>query len=316
MIALFLAALAIVAPVFALVALGYVAARLKFVSERTGNGLSEFVFVLAIPALLIRTVTGTEFPTINPLPYWASYFIALFLCWLIAGRVAAAMGRDGRETAIIGFAAAQSNTVMIGIPLILGVMGERAMVPILLLLVIHSPLTMTATALLIARHDSGGSGGMLFRLLKSIITNPIIVGIGIGIAWRLSGVAVPPVAKSVLKFLGDTAAPCALVAMGMSMTRVSFAGNKLLIVVISLLKLVLHPLIVWVLAVPVLHLPPLMAGAAILFAASPTGINAYLLAERYRSGESVTSGAISLTTILAIITTTIAVSVVMSMGKW
>jgi len=157
---------------------------------------------------------------------------------------------------------------------------------------------------------------MLFRLLKSIITNPIIVGIGIGIAWRLSGVAVPPVAKSVLKFLGDTAAPCALVAMGMSMTRVSFAGNKLLIVVISLLKLVLHPLIVWVLAVPVLHLPPLMAGAAILFAASPTGINAYLLAERYRSGESVTSGAISLTTILAIITTTIAVSVVMSMGKW
>ncbi|OYU46933.1 MAG: transporter [Rhizobiales bacterium PAR1] len=311
---LLISALAIVAPVFSLVAIGYLAARLGLVSERAGNGLSEFVFVLAIPALLFRTVASTEFPHLNPLPYWASYFVGLLICWLVAAAIARRLGRPPRETAIIGFAAAQSNTVMIGIPLILGVFGEAGTVPIILLLIIHSPLTMTATALLIARHETG-SGGLLLRLIKAILSNPILVAIGMGLLWRMGGVPLPGTAKSVLKFLGDTASPCALVAMGMSMTRIALEGNKRLIGVISALKLVLHPALVYVMAVPILHLPPLMAGSALLFAACPTGVNAYLLAERYRAGQSVTSGAISLTTMLAIFTMTFVVSVVMGFGK-
>ena len=97
--------------------------------------------------------------------------------------------------------------------------------------------------------------------------------------------------------------------------RIALEGNKRLIGAISALKLLLHPALVYVMAVPILHLPPLMAGSALLFAACPTGVNAYLLAERYRTGQSVTSGAISLTTMLAIFTMTVVVSVVMGFGK-
>lgn len=306
-------ALAIVAPVFALVALGYGVARTGLVSAKAGGGLSEYVFVLAIPALLFRTVTGSPLPDINPLPYWTAYFFGLVACWIIAGSVARRLGREPRESAIIGFAAAQSNTVMIGIPLILGIFGEAGTVPIIMLLVIHSPLTMTAVALLIARDEAGGGAG--WRLLRAIFTNPILLSIGAGLIWRQTGMPIPAVMKSVLKFLGDTAAPCALVAMGMSMTEASIAGNKRLICTVAALKLLLHPLLAYVLAVPVFHLPPVYAASAILFAACPTGINAYLLAQRYRSGESVTSGAITLTTILAIVTMTIAVSAVTGLGK-
>ena len=117
------------------------------------------------------------------------------------------------------------------------------------------------------------------------------------------------------KLAREAELPCALVAMGMSMTRIALEGNKRLIGAISALKLLLHPALVYVMAVPILHLPPLMAGSALLFAACPTGVNAYLLAERYRTGQSVTSGAISLTTMLAIFTMTVVVSVVMGFGK-
>ena len=308
-----LSALTVVAPVFALVALGYGTARTGVVSQKAGNGLSEFVFVLAIPALLFRTVAGSEFPSLNPFPYWLAYFFSLVICWMIASMLARRMGRDTREAAIIGFSSAQSNTVMIGIPLILGTLGEAGTVPIILLLVVHSPLTMTAVALIIARDEAGGGKGL--KLLKAIFTNPILVSIGIGIIWRQTGIPIPGVMKSVLKFLGDTAAPCALVAMGMSMTRATLAGNKRLIGTIAFLKLVVHPVLVYIMVVPVFHLPPVFAASAVLFAACPTGINAYLLAERYRSGESVVSGAITLTTMLAIFTMTVAVSVMMTYGK-
>ncbi len=306
-----LSAFFIVVPIFVLIGLGYGVARTSLVSASAGAGLSEFVFVLAIPALLFRTVAGSKFPDLNPAPYWIAYFVGLATCWVLASFVAGRMGRSAREAALIGFSAAQSNTVLVGIPLILGTLGEAGTVPIILLLVIHSPITMTAVALLIARDEAGKGAGL--KLLRAILTNPILLSIGIGLLWRQLGIPISEVMRSVLKYLGDTAAPCALIAMGMSMTQASLSGNKRLIGVIAALKLVLHPVLVYVFAVRIFQLPPAFAGAAILFAACPTGINAFLLAERYRSGESVTSGAITLTTLLAIFTLTIAVSVAMGL---
>lgn len=295
-----LSALLIVAPIFLLVGLGYGVAKSRLVNPSAGNGLSEFVFVLAIPALLFRTVAGSAFPPVNPVPYWLAYFVALAAVWFLAALFARRMGREGMETAIIGFSAGQSNTVMVGLPLILGSLGERGAVPVVLLLVVHLPVTMTVATLLIARDGAGSGAG--WRLLRSLFAHPILISIAAGLAWRMTGWPIPQVFASFLKYLGDTAAPCALVAMGMSMTRVSLAGHRRLIGIISLLKLMVHPALVYLLAVHVLRLPPVFAAAAVLFASCPTGINAFLLAERYRAGETIASGAIALSTVLASVT--------------
>ena len=74
---------------------------------------------------------------------------------------------------------------------------------------------------------------------------------------------------------------------------------------ISVLKLVIQPLIVLVLARYVFAMPRAWSGVAVLFAACPTGVNAYLFAERYRAGVAITSSAIALSTALALATTVI-----------
>lgn len=308
-----LAALAIVAPVFALVALGYGAARVKLVSAEAGNALSEYVFVLAIPALLFRTVASADFPAINPFPYWISYFGALAVCWALAGLLARREGREPREAAVIGFSAAQSNTVLVGIPMILGSMGEAGTIPVILLLAVHLPVTMTAVTLLIARGEGGP--GAWKSLLRSLFSHPILIAIGAGLLWRFLGLPIPDLMRTLLKYLADSAAPCALTAMGMSMTRISLVGNRRMIGQISLIKLILHPLLVYGMAVYVMKLPPAFAAVALIFAACPTGINAFLVAERYRAGVTLASGAIALSTLAAIVTMTVAVSVAMSWVK-
>jgi predicted permease len=73
--------------------------------------------------------------------------------------------------------------------------------------------------------------------------------------------------------------------------------------VITGLKLVIHPLAVWVLAFHVFTMPPAYAGVATLFAAMPVGINAYLLASRYKTETGVVAAAVMLSTLLAIVTT-------------
>jgi predicted permease len=72
--------------------------------------------------------------------------------------------------------------------------------------------------------------------------------------------------------------------------------------VITALKLLLHPLIVWALVTFVVPLRPIFATVAILFAAMPCGINAYLLAERYRVGVAAAAGAVTLSTSLSVLT--------------
>ena len=302
---------AVVAPLFALIAIGYGLMRFRLVSSAAGSGLSEFVFVVAIPALLFRTVATADMPKVDPTGYWVSYFAALAISWSIASFTARRMGRDARESAVIGFSAAQSNTVLIGIPLILATLGDAGKTPIVLLILIHLPITMSIVTILIARGDQGKNA--VWTLLRSLFTHPILLAIAFGVMFRLSGMPMPDMGKSVMKFLGDAAAPCALVSMGMFMNGISLKGNGRLISVVSLLKLVIHPILVWYFTTKVFHLSPVWAGAAILFAASPTGINAYLVAQRYKSGETVASGAIALTTLLAIITMTIAVAVAMSL---
>jgi len=301
---LLLTSFAIVAPIFALVAIGYGAARLRLVGPEAGNGVSEFVFALAIPALLFRTVAGSSFPQLDPLPYWAAYFLGLGVVWLLADVAARRLGKSAREAAVAGFSAAQSNTVLVGIPLILGTMGEQGTVPIILLLVVHLPVTMSVVTLLIARGEGNGAWR---KLLVSLATHPILLAIGAGVAWRATGLAMPEILKTVLKYLGDAAAPSALIAMGMSMVKVSLAGSRSLIGIIAFLKLIVHPVLVYVLAVKVFALPPVFAACAVLFAACPSGINAFLVAERYRAGPAIASGAITLTTLLAIFSTTLAV---------
>lgn len=311
---MFLTSFAIVAPIFALVAIGYGAARFRLVGPEAGNGVSEFVFALAIPALLFRTVTGGDFPRLDPLPYWSAYFLGLAIVWLLADLAARRLGKSAREAAVAGFSAAQSNTVLVGIPLILGTLGESGTVPIIVLLVVHLPVTMTVVTLLIARGEAGG-GKVWGRLLVSLATHPILLAIGAGVLWRMGGLPLPDIVKTILKYLGDAAAPSALIAMGMTMVKVSLAGSRALIGVIAVLKLVVHPVLVYVLAVKVFALPPVFAAAAVLFAACPSGINAFLVAERYRAGPAVASGAITLTTLLAIFSTTIAVGFAMALTR-
>ena len=75
---------AIVLPVFGLIGIGYVARQTGFVSERVGEGLSEFVFTLSIPCLIFRTLVRAEIPAVQPWGYWISYFAGVAVVWLLA----------------------------------------------------------------------------------------------------------------------------------------------------------------------------------------------------------------------------------------
>src|SRR5918995_158130 len=268
--------LTVVLPVFGLIGIGYIARRTGFVSDRVGDGLSEFVFALALPCLIFRTLVRAEIPAVQPWGYWISYFAGVAVVWFLATILGRRIfGLRGVSGVVAGFSAGQANTTFVGIPMILKAYGDAGAVPLFLLIAVHLPVTMTLATIM-----AEGRRASPLTILRRLATHPIVVGI-------LAGAAVP----------------CALISMGIALRRYGLQMGWKLPTLISAFKLVLHPLVVLVLATYVFEIPPVWAGVAVLFASCPSGINAYLFAERYGEGVALASSAVTLSTVLALGTT-------------
>jgi len=297
-------AVSIIAPVFGIIVIGWAAALTGLLSERVSDGLSEYVFAIAVPALIIGTLTRPGLTGEVTWSYWLAYFGGAGLSWLAGSLIATRRAGIGRQGAVLhGFAASQSNTIFVGVPTILQAYGEAGAFPLFLLLAVHLPLMMGCATFLIEAEGGRSLVQRLRGLGRVLAKNPIFVALGIGMALRLAGVVPTGVARSLIDGFGSTASTCALVALGAGLTRYKVLFDLPGALVIAGLKLVVHPLAVWLLATKLFTMPPAYAGVATLFAAMPVGINAYLLAVRYRAETGLVAASVLVSTLLAPVTT-------------
>lgn len=292
--------LAVVLPVFGLIGIGFVAGWTRLLSDRTGEGLSDYVFTLGIPVLVFKTMVNAKLPDAQPWGYWAAYFGGVAVVWALAMLVGRRFfGLNHQQSVVAGFCAGQSNTVLVGIPLLLKAYDEPGAVPLFLLVAVHLPVTMTTATLLF----EGASFRNIFKLAPKLIFHPILLGLMLGLAYKFTGWPLEGPARTIADNIAASALPCALVAMGLALRKYGVNTDLRLNGVLIGLKLMLHPAVVFFLGFKLFHLPEVWAGVAVLFAASPTGINAYLFAARYKTGEAMASSAIATTTALSLLST-------------
>jgi predicted permease len=292
----------IVLPVFGVIAFGYVCAWTGLLRERVAEGVSDYVYTIAIPLLIFRTLSEAQLPEISPWGYWLVYFAGAGVAWTVGQTLSLRVfGRPTREAIIHGFTSGQSNIVLVGIPLVLSAFGEPGAVPLFLLVAVNLPLMMTTASLMMEATGAGLSRAALFNLLRNLVTNLILIAFVAGIAAQFLGVRASGAPKAIIDLIAQSSVPCALFAMGLALRRYGIAGDISMTAVISVLKLMVHPFLVWLLVRYVVPLPPVLAGVAVLFASMPCGINAYLLAERYRVGVAAAAGSVSLSTSLSIL---------------
>ena len=288
----------VLAPVFGLMAVGYFAVASGLIKERAAEGLSDFVFNLSVPALIFRTMATAALPDTQPWGYWGAYFLGTALVWLcVMQGLRRFFSVGARQSVIAGLISSQSNTVMVGIPVLLRAYGDPAAVPLFLLIAVHLPLMLSAATLML----EGGGGFDPLGLAKRLALNPILLSLFVGVAYRFSGLPLGGPPKAVIDALAAASLPCALTAMGMSLRRYGMRADIGLAGAITFFKLMVHPALVYVLAYRFFTMPPVWAGVAVLFAAMPCGVNSYLFAERYKTGVAMCSSAIAWSTALSLV---------------
>ena len=294
-----------VLPVFGMIVLGYGFAKANIFDAVSGKGISLFVFNVAIPALLFKTVAAMEAQEAAPWGLWFAFFGGIGLTWIAAALIAQRIGGiSASGGAAASMAAGFGNLALLGTPLALAHFGDSVAVPLGLILSVHAPILWFAATLHreLARHSGNFS---LFRTARemffNLATNAIVLALVGGSLWRLTGVGIHPIVERMLDMLADASVPTALFALGLSLAGYSLRGAWGGMFSLIGLKMILMPVSVFLLVRFAVTLPPMWAKLAVLFAAMPTGANAFLFAQRNEESVPAISGAIAVGTALAAI---------------
>jgi malonate transporter len=300
--------------VFGLVAFGYLAAVTGYLKAETGDGLSEFAVNVAMPLLLFRTIVSADFHGGAPWAFWTAYFSAVIVAWAVGHLVTTKVfGRDDRAGVVGGVSSAFSNLVLLGIPFTLGVFGNDGFEILSLLISVHLPLMLMASIILFeffarTRGEPLNPMQILRIFLRRLLTNPLVIAIILGWVWRLTGLELPRLMAHFVDALASIAAPLALFAMGLGLRKFGISGTLGPALALSAVKLFLMPAVALGFAL-LFGLPPLAAKVLVAAAALPSGVNSYLIATQFGTGQALASNQITIATGFAVVTTAFWLSV-------
>ncbi|NUZ04161.1 AEC family transporter [Piscinibacter koreensis] len=311
------ATLAVTVPFFALVLLGYVAARRELLPDAAVPGLNAYVLYFALPCMLFRF--GSSLPIrqlIDPLliAIWAvSALCVIALTIVLTLRRAGRPGGVGMTDAAFGaLVAAFPNSGFMGVPLLLELLGAYAAGPVISTLLIDLVLTSTVClALAQARVHGGHMETSLLhsaaRALRGAAANPLPYAIALGAVAAATGQRLVGPVERVVFMLADSATPVALFTIGAVLWRAGRHAHTRTpprhYLPVALIKLFVHPLVVFVVGhIAVATGAPVSRSgmtALVLAAALPSASNVSLLAERYGADNGRVARIIMASTVLA-----------------
>jgi len=297
------------APLFVLVLAGYLLMRISGWPKAMSENLSRFVFSVALPAMLFRLMSDlSQLPPVDArllLAFFGGCLIVFVIGRLVAWRLFAL---DGVGQSVFALGGVFSNNVLLGLPLAKVALGDAALPSVALVLVFNALILWTLLTVSIewARHGSFSLRGFA-KTARGVLTNPIVAGILAGTLFGLTGLPLPAFVALPLAMVGQAAAPMALLALGMGLAEYGIRAGWRISLAISVLKLVVQPLVVWLLA-RVIGLPAMETQVVVLLASLAVGANVYLMSRQFSTLEGPVASSLVLSTALAALTTPLALT--------
>lgn len=291
-----------VLPFFALIGVGYLSGRSSFLSEEGVAAITKFVFYFALSAMLFKFASNLSLSEIYSTPFVLAYLSGTTTVYLLAYAVAMLRKVSRAEAAVEAQCAVIGNTGFLGVPLLIALLGAKAAGPELMVLTIDLfVFSSVITILITAAREGRVHWRILGTLGMGLLKNPMIVSMGLGVLWSVTGWPVPRPINDFMGILGGAATPGALFAIGASLAarsaeRLEVAGW------LSFCKLVLHPTAVAIAALLVFPVDRFAAHVMVAAASLPVAGNTYILAQHFRVAPQRVSASILVSTAISVLT--------------
>lgn len=295
----------LILPLFGLILLGFAGGRISKQPVEALGWLNTFIIYFALPALFFKLLSKTP---IEQLASWDFIFanigitFAIFTMTFVLG-IFNAKGNIGEAT-IQGLAGAYGNIGYMGPALAILSLGEKAAIPVAIIFCFENIMHFAIAPAMMA--ISGLKKQTVLQLIleiaRKIIFHPFIMATAVGVlAATISFNPPVPVAR-LIDYLAQAAAPCALFAMGVTLALRPLKKIPLSLGYIVPIKLIVHPLLMYVGLSYAGNFDEKWMFTAVLLASLPTATNVFVIAQQYNVWVERASASVMMTTIFSVLT--------------
>ena len=294
-------------PFFGLIFLGFLSGKIVKLPEAGLSWLNFFVVYIALPALFFRLVSQTPLAELSN----ASFILATTITTYVVFCIAFAFGlwrRKGDVAAatIQGLAGSYSNIGYMGPGLTLAALGPAAAVPTALIFCFDNLLLFTLIPIFMALsgNDNKNWRELLAFVAFKVLLHPFILATIAGVLAAAIEFQPPGWIDSMLTLLSGAAAPCALFAMGVTVAVRKVRRLPGELAFLLPLKLVIHPLLLFLMLGFLGTAPEAWVHTAILMACLPPAANVFVVAQQYDTSKELASSIVMIGTLVSVVTVT------------
>lgn len=290
-------------PLFLTMVLGLLFRKMKLFNDSFLDGMNSFVFKVALPAALFNDLAGEDFFEIWDIKFVLFCFVVTLICISVSIVLAKCM-KLGDETGEFAQASYRSSAGIMGIAFMENIYGNAGMAPLMIAAAVPLYNVMAVVILSIFKPNGGRlSKDTLIKTLKGIVTNPIILGIIIGMLWSILKLPRPGIMMKTVKYLANVSTPLGLMAVGASFEIGSVMGRLKPALIASGCKLVIW-CAVFIPAAVMLGFTHEKLLAILVMLGSPTTVSCFIMAKNMGHKGTLTTNAVMITTLLSAFTLT------------
>jgi hypothetical protein len=294
-------------PFFGLIFIGFACGKIKQIPDTALGWMNFFIVYVSLPALFYRILSQTPLEQLAQIDFVFATTLATFWAFALAFAIGMVI-RHGNigEATIAGLAGGYGNIGYMGPGLAMAALGSHATVPVALIFCFDTLLLFTLVPFLmaLARPQKVSLAATALEVVKRIVTNPLVIATAVGIASAAVHFQAPVALERLLQFLQNAAAPCALFTLGVTVALRPLKKMPWELPYLTAVKLVLHPVFMFLLLSLFGPFDQTWVNAAVLMAALPPALNVFVFARQYDTWVEQASSAVLIGTVVSVLTLT------------
>ena len=281
-------------PIFAMIALGFAIARTPIAGPGAWELIERLTYYLFFPALLVLRLSDSRFRGEQLQDIVLVLLIAVGVLSILLVGLRKFIAADASTFSSVFQGSIRFNTY-IGLAIIESLYGDAGLTRAALCLVVFIPLVNFLSVISLTA-GSGELGRRLVIVVGSVLTNPLVLACGVGLALSYSNFALPELAEAVVGILSQPALPLGLLAVGAGIRFVAIGEQSWPLIVALIAKLGALPSLVLLVCV-VFQINNQLAQVLLIFAALPSPPSAYILARQLNGNVTLMANIITLQTL-------------------
>lgn len=300
-------------PVFLVIVLGYVLMQTKMLNENFVTVANKFNFQVTLPFLVFKDISSANVRENFDLKFVLFCAGATTLCFFTIWGVTKLFVKDTSIHGAFVQASFRSSAAVMGIAFIQNIYGNSGMAPMMIIGSVPLYNIFSVIVLTMEANEEVQGYDRIKKAMLGILTNPIIIGILLGLLVSISGITFPTVVNKTVQSVASMASPLALITIGAGFEGKKALGKIKPTIWVAAIKLVFQTMVFLPIACMMGFRTEKLIAILIMLAA-PTTPSCYIMAKNMKNDGVLTASAVVVTTLCSSVTLTLWIYILRSMG--